>query len=158
MSTKADCMPGSTRVTLPLYMEPARVYSFSRSKNTSTTWSSSTTASLVSCGVEVTNSSFDMLSPGYYTGLASGEVMEGTQGREQGRAVPTVLALAEYESDFDLSNSLHLRKGSAWCGRTPQNLLEGAVIHPGTGFLCKSFPATHFALLPVCPFITRGRT
>jgi hypothetical protein len=60
--------------------------------------------------------------------------MEGTQGREEGMAVPTVLALAEYESDFDLSNSLHLRKGSAWCGRTPQNLLEGAVIHPGMGF------------------------
>src|SRR3954469_7620926 len=44
-------------------MDPASVYSFSRSKNTSTSWSSSTTASFVSCGVEVTNNSFDMLSP-----------------------------------------------------------------------------------------------
>ena len=70
--------------------------------------------------------------------LSGGETKEGTQDCEQGRAVPTVLARAEYESDFDfaISNSLHLyRRGSAWCGRTPQNLLEGAVIHPGTGFL-----------------------
>jgi hypothetical protein len=78
--------------------------------------------------------------------------MEGSQGREEGRAVPTVLALAEYESDFDFSNSLHLRKNSAWCGRTPQNLLEGAVIHPGMGFSLESFrPGTslccRFALL-----------
>ncbi len=30
-STKADCMPGRTRVTRPLYIDPASVYSFSRS-------------------------------------------------------------------------------------------------------------------------------
>src|SRR3954466_15210820 len=45
-------------------MEPASVYSFSRSKYISANWSSSTIATLVSCGVEETNNSFDMFSPG----------------------------------------------------------------------------------------------
>src|SRR5579883_3073330 len=30
ISTKADCMPGKTRVTFPLWMLPASEYSFSR--------------------------------------------------------------------------------------------------------------------------------
>src|SRR5215467_12002924 len=60
MLTKADCMPGSTRVTRPLYIDPASVYSFSRSKYISESWSSSTTATLVSCGVDETYNSFAM--------------------------------------------------------------------------------------------------
>src|SRR6478609_6777238 len=41
-------------------MEPASVYSFSRSKYISESWSSSTTATLVSCGVDETYNSFAM--------------------------------------------------------------------------------------------------
>src|SRR6185437_4393991 len=59
-------------------MEPAKVYSFSRSKYTSASWSSSTIPTLVSCGVVETNSSFVMLTPdvlprGKHTSPAPGQ-------------------------------------------------------------------------------------
>src|SRR2546426_9981722 len=44
-------------------MDPARVYSFSRSRYISASWSSSTIPTLVSCGVEDTNNSFVMQTP-----------------------------------------------------------------------------------------------
>ncbi len=47
-STKADCMPGKTRVTRPLWMLPASEYSLARWKNTSTSWSSSRIPTLIS--------------------------------------------------------------------------------------------------------------
>lgn len=53
-------MPGRTRVTRPLWMLPAKEYSFSRSWKISTSWSSSRIATRVSCRVDETTSSFDI--------------------------------------------------------------------------------------------------
>src|SRR6516164_3704950 len=60
MSTNADCIPGSTRVTRPLWILPAKEYSFSRSWKISTSRSSSRIATFVSCLPAETISSLDM--------------------------------------------------------------------------------------------------
>src|SRR6266481_2681102 len=65
-------------------MDPARVYSFSRSRYISASWSSSTRPTLVSCGVEVTNNSFVIHTPGCAGRFRAGSSPEERQG-EQGR-------------------------------------------------------------------------
>src|SRR5258708_33777761 len=64
-------------------MDPASVYSFSRSKYISANWSSSVTATLVSCGVEDTNSSLDIhsLRPGHMPGKSAGRRRGDNRGR-----------------------------------------------------------------------------
>ena len=59
MSTNADCMPGSTRVTRPLKMLPAKACWASCSMKSSTRRSFSRMANLVSCTDELTISSLD---------------------------------------------------------------------------------------------------
>src|SRR6185312_16577968 len=122
-------------------MDPARVYSFSRSKNTSTSWSSSTTASLVSCGVDVTNNSFDMFHRYYFTGKNTGGVLGGifSLAKEQARALWAASvsrfgdgSFAQIRCTFSLLWSCLVWPHSPWNW-------SGAVTHPGMDFFCRSF-------------------
>src|SRR5207248_1023926 len=142
-------------------MDPARVYSFSRSKNTSTNWSSSTTASLVSCGVEVTNNSFDMLSP---------VILHRHQHRRDLGGICSskrrTYALAGGVPDEVRLINLPLKLvhlycyRSAWCGRTLSSHC-GSELGPlptsGMSFFCKSFrPGTALCRRSALFYLRKG--
>src|SRR4051812_43788474 len=142
-------------------MDPASVYSFSRSKNTSTSWSSSTTASFVSCGVEVTNNSFDMLSPVLLGPVQHRRDLGRMFKRTNVRACPCGLrpdgdsldgSIAQIRCTFACGRS-------AWCGRTRRITLgsgTGAVTHPGISFFFEPFRPGTALCRRSCPFKRKG--
>jgi len=69
ISTNADCIPGSTFTTLPLYILPAIPLFFALSKKISARLLLSRTATLVSLTVELIIISFAKLPPMFLTNI-----------------------------------------------------------------------------------------